>query len=386
MSRQWRVAKSLDQMLAQINQAAPHRSKASDGSIGDADHAARTSDHNPYIIDKSGYGVVRARDFTHDPLHGFDSYAFARDLVSHKENWPRLRYVISNYQIWTQAHGWIAYHGSNPHDHHVHVSVPEDARYYDDVSHPWVFGSTAYVPVPGDNKKPQPAPTATLKRGMSETDPKGPIHALQSALRITADGDFGPMTERALKAFQTSRGLVVDGVAGPQTLAALKASTAPAAAPKSSYERIMEWVFEDEGREMTISADEPGGASRLGVSIDTMTKYLGRQATQDDLRAMSEATAADIYKKLYWTPEIAALPPGLNYAAFDIGVNSGVGLVDDLLAAAKLDQLPTVAAKIDALCDARLAYMKRIPTWTKYGKGWTNRVNRVRQRAKQLAA
>ena len=36
----WYVARSLDQLLAEINASAPHRSKASDGSIGDASHSA----------------------------------------------------------------------------------------------------------------------------------------------------------------------------------------------------------------------------------------------------------------------------------------------------------------------------------------------------------
>ena len=40
---------------------------------------------------------------------------------------------------------------------------------------------------------------------------------MQEALGITADGDFGPGTERALKAWQADNGLVADGVAGPAT-------------------------------------------------------------------------------------------------------------------------------------------------------------------------
>lgn len=47
------------------------------------------------------------------------------------------------------------------------------------------------------------------------------IRKLQTALGITADGDFGPATEKAVMAFQNAQGLLVDGVAGPQTLSAL---------------------------------------------------------------------------------------------------------------------------------------------------------------------
>ena len=57
----WRLARSLETLRAQINALSPNRSKASDGTIGDAAHSARTSDHNP-----DGGGVVRALDLTHD--------------------------------------------------------------------------------------------------------------------------------------------------------------------------------------------------------------------------------------------------------------------------------------------------------------------------------
>ena len=44
---------------------------------------------------------------------------------------------------------------------------------------------------------------------------------MQEALGITADGDFGPGTERALKRWQADNGLVADGIAGPATFAKL---------------------------------------------------------------------------------------------------------------------------------------------------------------------
>jgi putative chitinase len=47
------------------------------------------------------------------------------------------------------------------------------------------------------------------------------VKIMQEALGISADGDFGPGTERALKAWQAKNGLVADGIAGPATFAKL---------------------------------------------------------------------------------------------------------------------------------------------------------------------
>ncbi|WP_322768790.1 peptidoglycan-binding domain-containing protein [Frankia sp. Cr1] len=44
---------------------------------------------------------------------------------------------------------------------------------------------------------------------------------LQRALRIPADGIFGPVTLRAVRNWQASHGFVVDDVVGPMTWASL---------------------------------------------------------------------------------------------------------------------------------------------------------------------
>ena len=42
---------------------------------------------------------------------------------------------------------------------------------------------------------------------------------MQLALGVTADGRFGPGTQKALREFQANNGLDADGLAGPATLA-----------------------------------------------------------------------------------------------------------------------------------------------------------------------
>jgi len=55
----------------------------------------------------------------------------------------------------------------------------------------------------------------------------GGVLALQRALGVSADGDFGPITEQAVESFQSAHGLAIDGVVGPATRAALGLGAGP---------------------------------------------------------------------------------------------------------------------------------------------------------------
>jgi hypothetical protein len=135
-----RLARALEVLRQQVNARAPKRSRASDGTIGDAAHATRKSDHNPWVLD-GVIGVVTAMDITHDPAGGCDAGTLARAIVHSRDR--RVKYVIWNRQIadssqssapWT----WRFYDGPNPHDKHVHVSVRQEKAAYDDES-PWLL-------------------------------------------------------------------------------------------------------------------------------------------------------------------------------------------------------------------------------------------------------
>lgn len=128
----WRAANSLLHLRDQMNALYPKRNKANDGTVGDAAHASRSSDHNPWVMDGKT-GVVTALDITNDPKNGCDCQKIVNALVASRDQ--RIKYIIWNRRIcsatvapWT----WRKYTGSNPHDHHFHVSVRAEKKFYDD--------------------------------------------------------------------------------------------------------------------------------------------------------------------------------------------------------------------------------------------------------------
>jgi len=197
----WRLARSLGVLRDEINQIAPSRSREYDGTIGDEAHQARNSDHNP-----NEDGVVCAFDATHDPASGADMEVISAKIATLGH--PALKYVIFNRRFFSPTEGWRDYSGSNPHDHHMHVSVGGD---YDDTN-PW--GLVGVIPPPDPAK---------IVYRLTKPFMRGPmVQKIQQALGIDDDGIYGPVTMHAVMRFQESHpGLGVDGKVGLQTLKAL---------------------------------------------------------------------------------------------------------------------------------------------------------------------
>lgn len=147
------VAPAAQAILDQATTHRPNRSTLSDGTIGDAAHRARVSDHNP-----DGRGIVHAADLTHDPASGMDAHGWARWLAERRD--PRVKYIISNRRIWQPATGWSGYGGANPHTAHVHVSIRSGSRWENDVSS-WFAG---FLSPPGYVAPTTPAPAPPITR------------------------------------------------------------------------------------------------------------------------------------------------------------------------------------------------------------------------------
>lgn len=85
--------------------------------------------------------------------------------------------------------------------------------------------------------------------------------------------------------------------------------------------------------------NDRGGPTNLGVTQATLSDYLGRKASIDDVKNLSKATAAAIYKKTYYlAPHIDLLPDKIEPVIFDISVNSGAGRAIKILQQALFDK------------------------------------------------
>jgi len=119
-----KLSKSVIQFREQADDAYPNRDRSSDGTLGDARHSTKKSDHNPCV--RTGY--VRAFDLDAS-LDGKDATAhyLADQIRINAKSSKRIAYVIFNKKIASKRTlwRWIKYRGTNPHIKHIHISFTE---------------------------------------------------------------------------------------------------------------------------------------------------------------------------------------------------------------------------------------------------------------------
>ena len=168
---------------------------------------------------------------------------------------------------------------------------------------------------------------------------------------------------------------------------------------RDNWEDCFKMVLQHEGGFVDHPKD-PGGMTNLGVTRSAWQGYLNRDVTEAEMRALTPNIVKPFYKAMYWDKVKGDdLPAGVDYAAYDLAVNSGVGR-----AAKYLQQIAGVTADgaigpksmaaiavcdptetADAICDMRLDFLKKLPTFETFGKGWSIRVAEVKAKALLMA-
>ena len=157
-------------------------------------------------------------------------------------------------------------------------------------------------------------------------------------------------------------------------------------------------MFGHEGGYSNVASDA-GGPTKYGITHKTLAAHRGvKSVTAAQVKAMTLAEAEAIYRKSYWTQSGGdVLPVGLDYAAFDFGVNSGpvraVQTLQKVVGTGQDGRIgPATLAAVSAYpggivklirdyCNARMAFLRSLTSpktgFPVNGRGWTIRVTGV---------
>lgn len=122
----------------------------------------------------------------------------------------------------------------------------------------------------------------------------------------------------------------------------------PPTLPPAVIDAAIDYVLRNEGLTYVDAVDDRGGPTRYGITLVTLTRWRGQQASAQDVASLTLAEARSIYRVRYWAPlrlgELADM--GLATAVLDIAVLCGPSTAAKLLQRA-------VGAKGDGILGSR---------------------------------
>ena len=166
-----------------------------------------------------------------------------------------------------------------------------------------------------------------------------------------------------------------------------------------TFEFAMRLLLRHEGGFVNHPKD-PGGMTNLGVTKAVWDAHTGKDASEADMRALTQVAVQPVYKARYWDAIHGDdLPHGVDYCLFDCAVNSGPGRavklaqyvlhqkVDGSLGKNTLAAINAAdpVELIEDYSQRRLDFLKSLPTWPTFGTGWGKRVSDVEIESKAFA-
>ena len=157
---------------------------------------------------------------------------------------------------------------------------------------------------------------------------------------------------------------------------------------KENYDACLKATLRYEGGKVDNPKD-PGGRTAFGVTQNTYNAWRSKHGlSHKDVFQIADSEVAAIYRQEYWDKiKGDDLPDGVDFAVFDFAVNSGVSRAAKYLQSivgvpqdGMIGPKTILAAKFylgNKVTDKRLGFLKGLPTWGTFGRGWANRINDV---------
>ena len=167
---------------------------------------------------------------------------------------------------------------------------------------------------------------------------------------------------------------------------------------KRNFDHCLEMLLKHEGGFVNHPKD-PGGATNLGVTLATYEQWVGRDVTIDEMKTLTVADVAPIYKERYWDAVRGDdLPSGVDWAVFDWAVNSGprraAKALQKAVAATQDGAIGPMTLRavanhdasdlIHSIHDQRQKFYESLGTFDTFGRGWTRRNKETLEAALEL--
>lgn len=147
-------------------------------------------------------------------------------------------------------------------------------------------------------------------------------------------------------------------------------------------------LLEHEGTTFVNHPQDPGGATRYGITIDSARRYIDSDYTVKQLKNITLQEVTDFYYKHFWnSPRINELPPYLASFIFDCAVNHGqrqairflqrsLGINADGVIGnqtLKHSELADPLTVCKEVASRRAYFYGRLSTFNTFGLGWSRR-------------